>query len=37
MCLNDKTAPWYDLLKYRYGSFVANFLYEEGKEGLKLS
>jgi hypothetical protein len=36
-CLNDKVAPWYDLLKFRYGSFAITFLYGEGKEGLNLS
>ncbi|GAU50582.1 hypothetical protein TSUD_283130 [Trifolium subterraneum] len=34
-CLNDRATPWYELLRFRYGSFVANFLYGEGKEGLK--
>jgi hypothetical protein len=33
-CLEDRTAPWYEFLRYRYGSFAANFLYDEGKEGL---
>jgi hypothetical protein len=35
--LNDKVAPWYDLLHYRYGYFAANFLHGEGNGGLKLS
>ncbi|GAU32122.1 hypothetical protein TSUD_218730 [Trifolium subterraneum] len=29
-----KEAPWSDLLKFQYGSFVANFLYGEKTEGL---
>jgi hypothetical protein len=33
--LSDRTAPWYDLLRFRYGSLVANFLYGEGRHGLK--
>jgi hypothetical protein len=36
-CFNDKEAPWRELLKFRYGDFVENFLYEEGKERLKKS
>ncbi|GAU48189.1 hypothetical protein TSUD_141780 [Trifolium subterraneum] len=28
-------APWEELLKFRYESFTANFLYGEGTEGLK--
>ncbi|MCI01226.1 putative ribonuclease H protein, partial [Trifolium medium] len=28
-------APWSELLRFRYGSFAANFLYGEGIEGLK--
>jgi hypothetical protein len=35
--LVDKEAPWIDLLKFRYGSLAANFLYGEGKEELQLS
>ncbi|MCH90777.1 ribonuclease H protein, partial [Trifolium medium] len=34
-CLIDKVAPWYELLRFRYGSLVANVLYEEGREMLK--
>jgi hypothetical protein len=34
-CLEDREAPWYELLHFRYGSFAANFLLEDGKEGLK--
>jgi hypothetical protein len=33
--LEDREAPWYELLHFRYGSFAANFLLEDGKEGLK--
>jgi hypothetical protein len=33
-CLEDRMAPWYGLLRFRYGSLVANFLYNEGNEGL---
>jgi hypothetical protein len=33
MC--DRMAPWQDLLRFRYGSLVANFLYGEGRQGLK--
>jgi hypothetical protein len=36
-CLIDKEASWYDLLKFRYGSFANNFLHGEGKEKLKTS
>jgi hypothetical protein len=36
-CLEDRTAPWFELLRFRYGSLVANFLYNEGKENLKHS
>jgi hypothetical protein len=35
--LEDSTAPWFELLRYRYGSLVANFLYNEGEENLKHS
>ncbi|KAK2457421.1 hypothetical protein QL285_004692 [Trifolium repens] len=31
-CLVDSEAPWHDLLKFRYGSLVANFLYGDGRE-----
>ncbi|CAJ2662120.1 unnamed protein product [Trifolium pratense] len=34
-CLNDLSASWFNLLHFRYGSFAANFLYGEGREGLK--
>ncbi|CAJ2634610.1 unnamed protein product [Trifolium pratense] len=34
-CLNDTESPWYDLLRFRYGSLVANFLYGEGRDNLK--
>jgi hypothetical protein len=34
-CLNDRSAPWQDLLRFRYGSLVANFMYGEGRIGLK--
>ncbi|PNY01857.1 cysteine-rich receptor-like protein kinase, partial [Trifolium pratense] len=34
-CLNDREAPWNDFLRWRYGSFAANFLYGEGRAGLK--
>jgi hypothetical protein len=34
-CLDDSEAPWYALLKFRYGSLVANFLYGDGRVGLK--
>jgi hypothetical protein len=33
--LVDSEAPWHDLLQFRYGSLVANFLYGEGSAGLK--
>jgi hypothetical protein len=33
--LEDRGAPWYELLHFRYGSFAANFLLEDGKEGLR--
>jgi hypothetical protein len=36
-CLNDKDAPWYDFLSFRCRSFAANFLYGEGRIGLKTS
>jgi hypothetical protein len=36
-CLSEGEATWHVLLKYRYGSFVDNFLYGEGKEKLKIS
>jgi hypothetical protein len=35
--LIDKEASWYDLLKFRYGSFANNFLHGDGKEKLKIS
>jgi hypothetical protein len=31
-CLNDKEAPWRDLLNFRYGSFADNF-FVWGREG----
>jgi hypothetical protein len=34
-CLEDGEAPWFDFLLFRYGSFTANFLLEEGSVGLK--
>ncbi|MCH83800.1 ribonuclease H protein, partial [Trifolium medium] len=34
-CLNDLSAPWYNLLSFRYGSFAANILYGDGRERLK--
>jgi hypothetical protein len=34
-CLEDREAPWFDFLLCRYGSFIANFLFEEGSVGLK--
>jgi hypothetical protein len=36
-CLSDVEATWHIMLNYRYGSFVDNFLYGEGKEKLKNS
>jgi hypothetical protein len=33
--LNDRSAPWQDLLRFRYGSLEANFLYGDGRYGLK--
>jgi hypothetical protein len=33
--LNDREAPWHDLLRFRYGSLIANFLFGEGRPGLK--
>jgi hypothetical protein len=35
MCLEVRAVPWFDLLHFRYGSFAANFLYEEGRDELK--
>jgi hypothetical protein len=32
-CLKDRTTPSYELLGFRYGFLIANFLYNEGKEG----
>jgi hypothetical protein len=34
-CLEDRANPWNELLRFRYGSPVANFLHNEGKERLK--
>jgi hypothetical protein len=34
-CLVDSEAPWHALLKFRYGSLVANLLYGDGRDGLK--
>ncbi|GAU44838.1 hypothetical protein TSUD_280390 [Trifolium subterraneum] len=34
-CLTDSEAPWYGLLRYRYGSLEANFLSGEGRDGIK--
>jgi hypothetical protein len=36
-CLNDINAPWYELLKFRYGSFNDNVVLGQGKERLKTS
>jgi hypothetical protein len=33
-CLVDNEAPWHALLKFRYGSLVANFLYGDGRNSL---
>jgi hypothetical protein len=33
--LNDRTAPCYDLLRFRYISFASNFLYGEGRDEFK--
>ncbi|GAU43490.1 hypothetical protein TSUD_92010 [Trifolium subterraneum] len=34
-CLSDREAPWYDFLRWRYGSLTANVLYGEGRPGLR--